>query len=79
MKPGNPRREGGKKGGTGGTDGTDGTDGRDGCDGNYEVGAYGMEWVHNREPELSRVTRSQDYKEKQKLDSESKQISNSPC
>ena len=25
--------------------------GRDGCDGNYEVGAYGIEWVHNREPE----------------------------
>ena len=26
--------------------------GRDGmgCDSNYEVGAYGMEWVHNREP-----------------------------
>ena len=21
--------------------------GRDGCDGNYEVGAYGMKWVHN--------------------------------
>ena len=27
-----------------------------GIDGNYEVGAYGMEWVHNREPEQSRVT-----------------------
>ena len=25
--------------------------GREGCDGNYEVGAYGMECVHNREPE----------------------------
>ena len=31
------------------------TGGRDGCDGNYEVGAYGMEWVHNREPERSRI------------------------
>ena len=34
--------------------------GRDGCDGTYEVGAYGMEWVHkkknNREPDRSRVT-----------------------
>ena len=29
---------------------------RDGCDGNYEVGAYGMEMVHNMEPERSRVT-----------------------
>ena len=37
MKPGNPRREVRKKGGTGG-----GTDGREGCDGNYEVGAYEM-------------------------------------
>ena len=27
-----------------------------GFDGNYEVGACGMEWVHNREPERSRVT-----------------------
>ena len=33
-----------------------GTDGREGCDGNYGVGAYGMEWVHNREPERNRVT-----------------------
>ena len=33
MKPGNPRREGGKK---------EGMDGREGCAGNYEVGAYGM-------------------------------------
>ena len=31
-------------------------DGREGCDGNYGVGAYGMEWVHDREPERSRVT-----------------------
>ena len=23
------------------------------CDGNYGVGAYHMEWVHNREPERS--------------------------
>ena len=35
--------------------------GRDGwfgerCDGNYEVGAYGMEWVHNMEPEGSLLT-----------------------
>ena len=31
----------------GGTDGRDGWEERrrDGCDGNYEVGAYGMEWV----------------------------------
>ena len=40
-------REGGREGGM---------DGWEGCDGNYEVGAYGMEWVHNREPERSRVT-----------------------
>ena len=26
------------------------------CDGNYGLGVYGMEWVHNREPEGSRVT-----------------------
>ena len=38
----------------GGRDGWEG--GREGCDGNYEFGAYGMEWVHNREPERSRVT-----------------------
>ena len=35
-------REGGREGGI--------------CDGNYEVGAYGMEWVQNGEPERSRVT-----------------------
>ena len=29
--------------------------GRDGCYANYEVGAYGMEWVHNRAPERSRL------------------------
>ena len=29
--------------------------GREGCDGNFEVGEYGMEWVHNREPKRSRV------------------------
>ena len=26
------------------------------CDGNYGVGAYVMEWVHNKEPGRSRVT-----------------------
>ena len=26
------------------------------CDGNYGVGAHGMDLVHNREPEQSRVT-----------------------
>ena len=26
------------------------------CDGNYGLGAYGMDSVHNREPERSRVT-----------------------
>ena len=26
------------------------------CDGNYGVGTYGTELVHNREPEQSRVT-----------------------
>ena len=26
------------------------------CDGNYGLGAYGMDSVHNREPEQSRVT-----------------------
>ena len=26
------------------------------CDGNGGVGAYGMMWVHNMEPERSRVT-----------------------
>ena len=58
VKPGNPRREGGKKGGRDGWEGrTDGREGIiEGCDGNYEVGAYGMEWEHNREPERSRVT-----------------------
>ena len=30
--------------------------GSDGRDGNYEVGAYGMEWVRNRQPERSRLT-----------------------
>ena len=41
----------------GGTDGREGRmGGRDGCDNNYEVGAYGMECVQNREPERSRVT-----------------------
>ena len=56
MKRGNPRREGGKKGGGTRERGTDGrTRGRDiwkggmGCDSNYEVGAYGMERVLNRE------------------------------
>ena len=53
MKPGNPRREGGKKGGVDGREGR--MEGREGCDSTYEVGAYGMEWVHNREPERSRV------------------------
>ena len=52
MKLGDPRREEGKKGGR--EEGREG--GRDGFDGNYEVGAYGMEWLHNREPERSRVT-----------------------
>ena len=47
-------REGGKKRGTDGREERKG--GRDGCDDNYEVGAYGMEWVHNREPERSRLT-----------------------
>ena len=72
MKPSNPRREGGKKGRREGgtrereregrerwrerTRGRDIWDGGMGCDSNYEVGAYGMEWVHNREPERSRVT-----------------------
>ena len=28
------------------------------CDGNYGLGAYGMDSVHNREPERSRVTNS---------------------
>ena len=45
--------------------GTDGREGRMGgmerCDGNYEVNAYGMEWVHNREPERSRVTSKSNY------------------
>ena len=36
------------------SDGSEG--GREGCDGNNGVGAYVMEWVHNREPEQSRVT-----------------------
>ena len=36
MKPCNPRREGGEKGGRDGIEG--GTDGREGCDGN--------KWVH---------------------------------
>ena len=52
MKPGNPRREGGKK------EGGRGMDGREGCDGNYEVGAYGMEWVHNREPDGTAVLKN---------------------
>ena len=26
------------------------------CDGNYGLGAYGMDSVHNREPEQSQVT-----------------------
>ena len=26
------------------------------CDGNYGLGAYGMDSVHSREPERSRVT-----------------------
>ena len=26
------------------------------CDGNYGLGAYGMDSVHTREPERSRVT-----------------------
>ena len=60
VKPGNPRSEGG----TDGREGEGGREGRmggregwmDGCDGNYEVCAYGMESVHNREPERSRVT-----------------------
>ena len=26
--------------------------GREGCDDSYAVGAYGMEWVHNREPDV---------------------------
>ena len=58
MKPGSPRREGGKKGGKDGREGgTDGWErGREGCDGNYEVSTYGMEWVHNGEPERSQVT-----------------------
>ena len=44
-------------GGREGRDGWEGgTDRREGCDGNYEVGAYGMEWVHDREQERSRVT-----------------------
>ena len=38
----------------GGTDGREG--GREGCDDNYDVHAYGMEWVHHRESERSRVT-----------------------
>ena len=57
MKPGNPRREGGKKGVRQGRErGREGrTRGRNiwkggmGCDSNYEVGAYGIEWVLNRE------------------------------
>ena len=36
--------------------GRDGWEGMEGCDRNCEVGAYGMAWVHNREPERSRVT-----------------------
>ena len=32
-----------------------------GCDGNYEVRAYGMEWVHDREHEQSRVTSKLSY------------------
>ena len=57
MKPGNLRREGGKKGGReGGTDGWDG--GRDVMAIIKWVHNYGIEWVHNREPERSRVTRS---------------------
>ena len=48
MKPGNPRREGGREG----EEREGRTRGRDiweGCDSNYEVGAYFMEWVRNRE------------------------------
>ena len=30
--------------------------GREGDGGTYRVGSYGMEWVHNREPDQSRVT-----------------------
>ena len=51
MKPGNPRREGGKKGGRDERGREEQTRGRDiwegwmGCDSNYEVGGYGMEWV----------------------------------
>ena len=26
------------------------------CDGDFGVGAYGMEWVHNREPRRRRIT-----------------------
>ena len=26
------------------------------CDGDYGVGAYGMEWVHNRDSERRRIT-----------------------
>ena len=39
--------------GVGGREG--GMGGREGCDGNYQVGAYGMEWVHNREPERNQL------------------------
>ena len=46
MKPGNPRREGGKKGGMGGTDGREGRmGGRDGWEGERDVMAI-MKWVH---------------------------------
>ena len=44
----------------GGRNGLEGE--REGCDGNYEVGAYVMEWVHNWEPEQSRVTNWSAYK-----------------
>ena len=54
VKPGDPRREGRGDGELGkGRDG--GTDGWEGCDVTYEVGAYGMERVHNTEPERSQV------------------------
>ena len=48
VKPGNPRREGGKKGGREGRVG--------GRDVMAIMGPYGVEWVHNREPKRSRVT-----------------------
>ena len=45
------------EGGTGGRNGRMGgrEGGRERCDGTYEVGAYGMERVQNREPERSQV------------------------